>query len=195
MRGGVRRRAVPLVDVHGSKSGPSVIVITGVMAVGKSTIAQLVAERLPRAVHIGGDVFRRVIVSGRAEPTPQMTADARDQLRLRYRLAAMVADEYASAGFTAVVQDNVFGDDLPRFVENVRTRPRHVVVLLARPDVIAAREAARPKTGYVGWTFGELDHALREGTPRLGLWLDTSDQTPQQSVDELMARLSEAAID
>lgn len=180
--------------MHPIRPAPSVIVITGVMAVGKSTIAQHVAERLPRAAHIRGDVFRRMIVSGRAEPTPEMTDHELDQLRLRYWLAAITADEYARAGFTAVVQDNVFGDELPRFVENVRTRPRYVIVLLARRDVIAARESARSKTGYVGWAIEELDDALLE-TPRLGLWLDTSDQTPEETVDELLARLSEAAID
>lgn len=31
---------------------PSVIVITGIMAAGKSTVAQLLAERLPRAPHV-----------------------------------------------------------------------------------------------------------------------------------------------
>jgi dephospho-CoA kinase len=44
-----------------------IIAVTGAMAAGKSTVAQLIAERLPRAVHVRGDVFRRMIVSGRFE--------------------------------------------------------------------------------------------------------------------------------
>ncbi|MDQ0761187.1 putative kinase [Streptomyces canus] len=44
-----------------------VVLVTGVMAAGKSTVAQALAERLPRAAHVRGDVFRRMIVSGRAE--------------------------------------------------------------------------------------------------------------------------------
>ncbi|MFD9885204.1 AAA family ATPase, partial [Streptomyces alboflavus] len=47
-----------------------VIVITGIMAAGKSTVAQALAERLPRAAHVRGDVFRRMIVSGRQEYEP-----------------------------------------------------------------------------------------------------------------------------
>ncbi|MEV7239508.1 AAA family ATPase, partial [Streptomyces sp. NPDC051020] len=50
--------------------GPAVVLITGVMAAGKSTVAQALAERLPRAVHVRGDVFRRMVVSGRAEMVP-----------------------------------------------------------------------------------------------------------------------------
>ena len=46
---------------------PHIIMITGIMAAGKSTVAQQLAERLPKSVHLRGDVFRRMIVSGRAE--------------------------------------------------------------------------------------------------------------------------------
>lgn len=35
----------------------SVLLVTGTMGAGKSTVAQLVAERLPRAAHVRGDVF------------------------------------------------------------------------------------------------------------------------------------------
>ncbi|GAA2421569.1 hypothetical protein [Streptomyces coeruleofuscus] len=44
--------------------------VTGVMAAGKSTVAQAPAEALPRAAHVRGDVFRRMIVSGREEYVP-----------------------------------------------------------------------------------------------------------------------------
>ena len=47
----------------------AVILVTG-QAAGKSTVAQLLAERLPRSVHLRGDVFRKMIVSGGAGMTP-----------------------------------------------------------------------------------------------------------------------------
>ena len=50
---------------------PQVIVVTGVMAAGKSTVSQLLAERFTRAVHLRGDEFRRVVVRGRADMSPQ----------------------------------------------------------------------------------------------------------------------------
>ena len=46
---------------------PPVYLITGMMASGKSTVAQALAERLPRSVHVRGDLFRRMIVSGRVD--------------------------------------------------------------------------------------------------------------------------------
>lgn len=151
-----------------------VVLITGVMAAGKSTVAQALAERLPRAAHVRGDVFRRMIVSGREEYVPGADGESDGacegtaQLRLRYRLSAATADAYAEAGFTAVVQDVVLGEDLPVYVGLVRTRPLHVVVLAPSPEAVAAREAGRAKTGYGAWTVEDLDGALRTDTPGSG---------------------------
>jgi cytidylate kinase len=171
-----------------------VLVVTGIMASGKSTVAQLLATRLPRAVHVRGDVFRRMVVAGRADMAPDAAEEAASQLRLRYRLSALVADEYAAAGFAAVVQDIILGPALADYVAQLHTRPRYVVVLTPRPEVVAAREASRPKTGYGEWTVADLDGALRRETPRLGLWVDSSDQTPDHTVDEVLARLPEALV-
>lgn len=44
----------------------AIVLITGIQAAGKSTIAQALAERLPRSVHVRGDLFRRMVVNGRA---------------------------------------------------------------------------------------------------------------------------------
>ena len=54
--------------------------LTGVMASGKSATAQALAERLPRCVHLRGDVFRKMIVTGREEMTSQPTPQALEQL-------------------------------------------------------------------------------------------------------------------
>ena len=174
---------------------PAVIAITGIMGAGKSTVAQLVAERLPRSAHVRGDAFRRMIVSGRAEMVPGAGEHALTQLRLRYDVAALVADAYARAGFVAVYQDIILGDDLARLGERVRTRPLHVVVLAPRPDVVAHRAETRAKvSGYGEWTPEALDDLLR-ASARIGLWLDTSGQTPVETADEILERLDEALVD
>ena len=57
---------------------PSLTLITGIMAAGKSTVAQALAQRFERGVHLRGDTFRRAIVAGQAEmtadPTPSSAA-------------------------------------------------------------------------------------------------------------------------
>ncbi|MEU6257737.1 AAA family ATPase [Streptomyces sp. NPDC047043] len=174
-----------------------VVVITGVMASGKSTVAQALAERLPRAAHVRGDVFRRMIVSGREEYVPGgegSDGEGAAQLRLRYRLSAATADAYAEAGFTAVVQDVVLGEDLAAYVGLVRTRPLYVVVLAPSAEAVAVREAGRAKTGYGAWTVADLDGALRASTPRLGLWLDSSELTVGETVEAILAGRERARV-
>ncbi|MFJ8533091.1 AAA family ATPase [Streptomyces sp. NPDC093591] len=176
-----------------------VVLITGAMAAGKSTVAQALAERLPRAAHVRGDVFRRMIVSGREEYDPGAGGEGAAQLRLRYRLSAATADTYAEAGFTAVVQDVVLGAELAAYVRLVRTRPLYVVVLAPSAEAVAAREAGRAKTGYGtgagAWTVERLDGVLRARTPRLGLWVDSSELTVGETVEAILAGRERARVD
>ncbi|WP_426504136.1 AAA family ATPase [Dactylosporangium sp. McL0621] len=219
-------------------AAPAVYLITGIPASGKSTVAQALAERLPRSVHLRGDAFRRMVVNGRADMTPAPSAEAAAQLALRHRLTAGAADPYHEAGFTVVAQDVVLGAHLPAMVAAIRARPLFVVVLAPTPSAVAARESGRAKSAYDphgwtaapahdpgresdrpkfaydphgrtvapahepdresdrpksaydqhGWTVESLDAELRERTPRIGLWLDTSDQSPPETVDAILAR-------
>lgn len=164
----------------------AVILITGIMASGKSTVAQLLAERFPKAAHVRGDVFRRMIVSGRRDMTADADPEAEGQLGLRYRLAAAASDAYFEAGFNVIVQDIILGEWLPRFVELIESRPLLVVVLAPRPEAVESREANRSKTGYRIWTVEQLDRSLREETPEFGLWIDSSEQTPEQTAEEIL---------
>jgi predicted kinase len=174
---------------------PAVVVITGLMAAGKSTIAQLLAEQLPRSAHVRGDSFRRMVVGGRVEVTEPATAEATAQLHLRYELSARTADAYAAAGFVAVVQDVILAEDVEPYLASLATAQRYLIVLAPRTDVVERRERARNKTGYgKDWTPDSLAPYLWRDTPHIGLWIDTSEQTPEDTVAELLARLSEARI-
>ena len=179
----------------GPQMGRAVILITGAQAAGKSTVAQLLAERLPRSVHVRGDLFRRMVINGRADMTPGPTAEAVRQLRLRHQLTALVSDAYFEAGFTVVAQDIILGDHLAEMTTMIKSPPLFVVGLAPPVATIAAREKARSKTAYDTWTIEQLDNVLRHETPRLGLWLDTSRQTAAETADEILLRAaSEARI-
>ncbi|MBX3064479.1 MAG: AAA family ATPase [Anaerolineae bacterium] len=170
----------------------SVILITGIMASGKSTVAQRLAERLPKSVHLRGDTFRRMIVRGREEMTADYSPEAYRQLLLRYQLARITADAYCEAGFTVVYQDVILGAVLNDVVVELRRlRPTYVVVLCPSPEVVAQREAGRGKTGYGSWTPADLDRSLRNETPQVGLWLDTSALTVEETVDSILARIDD----
>jgi chloramphenicol 3-O-phosphotransferase len=167
-------------------------VITGLMAAGKSTVAQALAERLTPSVHLRGDVFRKMIVNGRAEMSPTPSDHALAQLSLRYRLACAAATTYAEAGFTVVYQDVILGPSLAHVARALEPYDPGVVVLTPAYSVVAERDRKRGKTAYgSSWTPERLGAALEE-TPRLGLWLDTTNDSVAVTVDRILASASAA---
>jgi hypothetical protein len=139
--------------------------LTGAQGAGKSTTANLLAHGFERGVRWAVRGWVHVGEPGQAE-------EARRLLTLRDRLSASVADEHAAAGFP-------------------RGRPS-VAVVAARHD---ERRRATGKNAYwTGYTPVENDADVAR-TPRdVGLWLDTSAQTPEETLAELVARQAEAVV-
>jgi predicted kinase len=162
------------------------------MAAGKSTVAQALAERLERSVHLRGDLFRRMIINGQAEMNFELSEDAVAQLHLRYRIAASVAGQYLAAGFTVVYQDIILGQDLLDVARLHQHAPLFVVVLCPSAATVAVREAGRGKTGYYDDSIAAFDQALRNETPKIGLWLDSSNMSVEATVDAILANLEGA---
>jgi predicted kinase len=173
-----------------------IVVVTGIMAAGKSTVAQALAQRLPRSVHLRGDIFRRFIVNGQAPVTPENWTEAEQQLHLRYQLAANAAITYARAGFAVVHQDVILGSEVPHVLALLRKSPGRIflIVLVPAPGVAAERDRLRTKTGYTDWTPHELDEGLRTETPHIGLWLDNSALNVEQTVDAILDQIEMAEV-
>ena len=162
--------------------------ITGLMASGKSTVSELLAESLEKCVHLRGDVFRKMIVSGRENMSDRPSEEAIRQLHLRYKLTADAAKSYFEDGFSVVIQDNYYGDEVNRMLSYLHTYPVEVIVLCPNVEVIKERELHREKTGYVGFTVEALYNTFMQTTPKIGFWLDNSNQTPQQTVETILNR-------
>jgi broad-specificity NMP kinase len=173
--------------------------VTGAQASGKSTVADLLAHRYDRGVHVRGGQFYRWAVRGWVHVGDSDEAEVRRLLDLRYRLSSGVADEYAAAGFTAVVQDNIYGIDVERWLGRIRSDPKYLVVLRPRVDAIEARDVDRQrsleKIAYRGEFTPAINDEYVAATRRdLGLWLDTSEQSPEETVDEILSRAAEALV-
>jgi predicted kinase len=180
--------------------GAGVWLVVGVQASGKSTVADLLARQFERGVHVRSGEFYRWALSGWVHHDDERESEARRFLNLRYRLSAHVADEYCAEGFTTVVQDNLYGDDVGTWLQRVTSRPRHLVVLRPTVETVRQREAQRRQSsGKVAYRDGgisieELDRQLST-VLKIGLWLDTSAQSPEETVREIVRRQAEARVD
>jgi chloramphenicol 3-O-phosphotransferase len=177
-----------------------IFVISGTQGAGKTTVASLLARSFERGVHIEADLLQRMIVAGGAWPDPDVTTaerpdvvgEAGDQLRLRLHHACMLARSFADHGFTAVIDDIVIGERLDGLLDELDEKPFYFVMLLPDKEAVRRRELGRGSRLFERWEW--LDDEARQRTRRLGLWIDSSRQSPRKTVEEILRRASEALV-
>lgn len=165
-----------------------IFLITGPPGSGKSTTARSLAMEFATAVHLHTDDFWHFIVSGMIPPyLPE--SEAQNQTVLRVIRDA--ARRYAEGGFVTVV-DGIIG---PWMLDLFEALQVHYLVLRPSRAETLRRATARTAPG-----------ALVDAEPVLSLWdqfaelgelerhvLDTTDQTPDQTLDSVRAGLASGA--
>jgi hypothetical protein len=177
----------------GSSRYPALIVISGNQDAGKTTVSEKLARRFARAALVSGDAMQSMIVSGRRWPSGRdMLDEERHQLELRLTNACMLGLSFLDAGFTVVLEDSVIGDRLDQLLELLKAHMFYFVMLNPRPDAIRQREKSSGTFDKWSW----LDEEIRTKTARIGLWIDNSDQIPDETVEEILARVwKEGAVE
>ena len=178
------------------------VLVVGAQAAGKSSIARSLATRFDHGAFIEGDVLWKMIVGGVVDMSADPEPEAERQLALRYRHGALLCESFVSEGYVAVHAENMFGPAVERHLRSLRCE-RSLVVLRPRPEVIAERELGRGTRAYDPWIppGGSLLDAVVQfdewvaGTPRIGLWVDSSDLTVEETVDVVLERWADASVD
>lgn len=171
---------------------PVLIVVTGIMAAGKSTIARLLAQQFARGVHIPADMLQHMIVSGGKwvkEPGEPDGEEAR-QLRLRLKHMCLLGRSFLEAGFTVVLDDIILGERWQHLQADLQGVPFSLVVLAPRVDVVTKLRDPGRAMPLIGEEWAKyLDHVLRTTMAGWGLWIDNSEQTPEETVQQILQYL------
>jgi hypothetical protein len=172
---------------------PRILVVSGLPGVGKSTTARLIAQRLPRAAHVEADRLQALVVTGGVMPDADgIRGEAERQLRLRLRNACLLARSFLEFGFTAVIDDIVAGRRLDHVIEDLDGVPFGFVMLLPDFEHVKARWRAMGSPFVDKWDW--INDEIRNDTPRVGLWLDTTALGPEQTVDAILDRVDETTV-
>lgn len=181
---------------------PRAVLVTGAQGAGKSTVGRRLAERCRRGAFIEGDLLWKMVVVGGADMSSASDAEAQRLLKLRYRHGAMLAESFVEQGFVAVHADNVYGEGVTDYLGMLGC-PRSLVVLRPSVKVIEAREIARGTNAYGGWITGgaSLRDAIAQfdgwvgESPPIGLWIDSSNLSADETVDEIVRRWPETFVE
>jgi chloramphenicol 3-O-phosphotransferase len=106
-----------------------------------------------------------------------------------------VADNFADAGFTPVI-DHVVKTraELDFIAGRLRTRPLMLVVLCPPLDVARRRNATRAVEARVDYDFAPLARNQRRELGGLGWWLDSGEQTPEETAELIVAEAGRRAL-
>ena len=168
--------------------------ITGIPGAGKSTISRLLATHFGRGTHIEGDRLADMVVGGAVFPGEKPHSESSRQSVLVMHHLCLLARSFARAGFTPVMDYVAMTRSGIAFYRRRLSRLRlHVVILDPGKDTALARDRDRTeKTVAAPWTH--LEDVMRRELPGIGLWVDSSGQTPEQTLRYILRHRTEALL-
>ena len=123
----------------------SLLVITGPPGAGKSTVARLIADRLPSSVLVEGDAFFAFLASGAIEP---WLPESHGQNHVVTAAAAAATATFVDGGY-ATVYDGVLGPwFLPHFIASSGLRSFDYALLLPPAEDCVRRVVDRVGHGF-----------------------------------------------
>ena len=116
------------------------------------------------------------------------------QLRLRLKNMCILGISFYSAGFTVVLDDIIIGDRWEHLLEDLEGTPFSLVVLAPSLESIDQRDRNRDKR-LIGTEWARhLNTELRTTMSDKGIWIESSGQSPEETVDQILRSLPKQIV-
>ncbi|GAB2603703.1 AAA family ATPase [Kribbella endophytica] len=178
-----------------SVEGPECLLVTGMPGAGKSTVTKLVAQRLERSARLDGDDLNAMIVNGFVWALGEPADEAARQVQLLHRNLCALANNFADAGFTPLIDAMIPSRaTLDFFVERLTPRVR-LVILAPGIDVCRHRNTIRdPADRFDFDGYEALEATMQRELGDAGWWLDTAPLTPDQTADLIVHEANRGSV-
>jgi chloramphenicol 3-O-phosphotransferase len=137
---------------------------------------------MERGAYISGDQLHDMIVTGQVEPDGEPRSEAEKQIELVQRNLCLLARSFADVGFVPVLDWVVRNErDLRVYVRNLSGLALRVAVLAPDAETVTRR---KPRAAT---RWAHLSGSLARELRTIGLWVDSSDLTVDETVDYVLA--------
>lgn len=168
-----------------------IILIIGPAGAGKSTVSRMLSEHFERCALIEADVVRHMVKTGMASPFEE-TVESEKQLKLGVKNICSLSRNFAKEEFTVIIDDVVSTTErLDLYFEQLKGIDLRVFLLLPDETTVEKRDLERSEGDQMGERALILHKRFQDLIASEQRWevLDSSNQSPEQTVDELLRRL------